>query len=88
MTKKIDSRKMVQEVNRIQEVTNVNGINVYTLLNKDIFDFRVNLGVNWSSKGTVSIEEAKQFIKDLQRAIDEVENFKYAGYEPDYSWKK
>lgn len=88
MTKKIDSRLMVEEINRIQEKTTKNGVEIHKLNNKDWSDFRVNLGINWSAKGTVSIEETKQFIKDLQGAVEEAENFKYAGCEPNYDWKK
>ncbi|MBL7575408.1 hypothetical protein SAMN00017477_0914 [Peptoniphilus asaccharolyticus DSM 20463] len=88
MTKKIDSRLMAKEINRIQEKTNKNGVEIHTLNNKDELDFRVNLGINWSAKGTVSIEEAKQFIKDLQEAVEEAENFKYAGCKPNYDWEK
>lgn len=41
----------------------------------------VNLGINWSCKGTVGADEAANFTKHIQKAIELVSNFKYNGME-------
>lgn len=41
----------------------------------------VELGVNWSGLGTVNVEEAVNFTKHIQKAVELVNNFKYIGME-------
>ena len=41
----------------------------------------VDLGVNWSALGTVNTEEAVNFTKHIQKAVELVNNFKYIGME-------
>ena len=40
----------------------------------------IQVSVNWSSIGAVSIEEAKEFARTLSEALEDCENFKYNGY--------
>ena len=40
----------------------------------------IQVSVNWSSIGAVSIEEAKEFARTLSEALEDCGNFKYNGY--------
>lgn len=52
----------------------------------DGLGIKIKLGVNWSAIGTVDVDEAENFSKDLQKVISLIRNFKYNGYA--VTWKK
>ena len=85
MKKTISGREINTEINRIKQEVNINCIQINRIFNpNDALDNTVNLGINWSSPGTMTAEEAQEFINDLQKAVDAVKNFKYQGYEEIY----
>jgi len=45
----------------------------------------IELGVNWSAIGTVTVDNAEAFIKVLTKATELAKNFKYNGYKIHYS---
>lgn len=45
----------------------------------------IKMGVGWSAIGDVSTADAKNFIRDLEKAVKEADNFKYNGYTITYS---
>ena len=45
----------------------------------------IQVSVNWSSIGAVSIEEAKKFARTLSEALEDCGNFKYNGYVIDWA---
>lgn len=83
--KMIDSREMNKEIIRVEKQVTNDNIQITRILNpNDIFDCTVNLGINFGTSGTITVEEAKEFIKDMQEAIEAIESFKYQGCEIDY----
>lgn len=82
MKKRIDRTKMREEIRRVQGIAKSRGVSVEDLhIKTHQYDESITLGVNWSSRGAVTIEEAQEFVNDLQRAIDAVKTFKYQGCE-------
>ncbi len=82
MKKTVNGRDLYNEMKRVANEINTNNIQMTRIFDlKNPLDSKVNLGINFSSSGTMTVEEAKQFIKDLQKAVELVENFKYQGYE-------
>lgn len=47
-------------------------------------DDPIRIGVNWSAVGTVSTEEARDFLQLLEEAIELAEDFPYNGYVIDW----
>lgn len=45
----------------------------------------IELGINWASIGTRSVEDVEEFVSDLKQAIKDCKNFKYNGYSIDWS---
>ena len=85
MKKIISGREINTEITRIKQEVNNNCIQINRIFNpNDALDNTVNLGINWSSPGTMTVEETQEFINDLQRAIDAVKTFKYQGCEESY----
>ena len=74
----INIKEMNKEINRIEKQITNDCIHITRISNpNDVLDSRVNLGINFGTPGTISIDEAKEFIKDLQNAIKAIESFKY-----------
>ena len=48
-------------------------------------DGPIELGINWASIGTRSVEDVEEFVSDLKQAIKDCKNFKYNGYTVDWS---
>lgn len=89
MKKRIDSRIMNEEIRRVQNIAKARGVSVEDLhVKTHQYDESITLGVNWSSRGAVTIEEAQEFVNQLQNAIDAVKTFKYQGLEPCYEWQE
>lgn len=83
--KMIDGREMNKEIIRVEKQVTNDNIKITRILNpNDIFDCTVNLGINFGTPGTITVEEAREFIKDMQAAIEAIESFKYQGCEIDY----
>lgn len=81
----IDGREMNKEIIRVEKQVTNDNIQIARILNpNDVLDCTVNLGINFGTPGTITIEEAKEFIKDIQDAIEAIESFKYQGCEIDY----
>ena len=59
-------------------------INFYNV-SSDLSDEPIELGINWASIGTVSVDEALEFVSEIRQAVKECENFKYNGYYIDWS---
>lgn len=59
-------------------------IGFYNISN-DFSDKPIELGINWASIGSVSVDEALKFASDIRQAVKECENFKYNGYYIDWS---
>lgn len=82
MKKTVNGRELYNEMKRVANEINTNNIQMTRIFDlKNPLDSKVNLGINFSSSGTMTVEETKQFIEDLQKAVELVENFKYQGYE-------
>lgn len=82
---KINSKEMNQEIMRVEKQVTNDCIQINRISNSNnVLDCTVNLGINFGTPGTITIEEAKEFIKDMQAAIEAIESFKYQGYEIDY----
>lgn len=77
--KKVNYREYKKELERIQNELNNSRIMITDL--SPIESDTINLGINWSSIGAVDVEEAEKFSKDMQKAVELVNNFKYNGYE-------
>ena len=54
-------------------------------VSSDFNDEPIELGINWASIGTVSVDEALEFVSEIRQAVNECENFKYNGYYIDWS---
>lgn len=81
----IDGKEMNKEIIRVEKQVTNDNIQITRILSpNDILDCTVNLGINFGTSGTITIEEAKEFIKDIQNAIKAIESFKYQGCEIDY----
>ena len=48
-------------------------------------DSPIQVGVNWASIGTVSLEETEEFAHALLKAAEDCRNFKYNGYVIDWT---
>lgn len=85
MSKVVNYRDYVFELRKLQRKYSLDG-NIYVSdTHNFIVDEPIQLGVNWASIGTVSVEEAEKFISTLKQAIEDCKNFKYNGYIIDYS---
>lgn len=74
MKKRIHHKEVREEMMRMQSLGNTGRVRI-DILNPMYDD--LNIGVNWSSIGTVSLEEAQEFINELQKAVDVAKTFKY-----------
>lgn len=82
MKKTVNGRDLYEEMSKVQYEIKNNKINLSRRFDTtNPLCSKVNVGISCSSSGTMTVEEAKQFIKDLQKAVELVENFKYQGYE-------
>ena len=76
---KVNYREYWEEFARVKNlVRDVAGdmIEIYEVTEKPI-----ELGVNWASIGTVSVEDAIEFAEKIKAVAEIVEDFKYNGYE-------
>lgn len=80
--KKVNYDDYIKELEKVRRelIEEINSIDI-EIHEKDYTSKIVNLGVNWASKGTVGVYEAIKFAKDIQKAIELVNNFKYNGME-------
>ncbi len=53
---------------------NANGIQVHKSVFDDPFCPVIDTTINWSSRGSVDIETAQQFLKQLEKAIELAKN--------------
>lgn len=86
MSKVVKYRDYFFELRKLQRKYRLDG-NIYVCdtHNFGVDEEPIQLGVNWASIGTVSVEEAEKFISTLKQAIEDCKNFKYNGYIIDYS---
>ena len=76
--KKVNNMKIREEIEKIKNVGETENVKIYEIdRTQDI----VNLGVNWSGLGTVTLDEAQEFINELQKVVDIARTFKYEGFE-------
>ena len=82
MKKTVKGKELYNEMKRVVNEINTNNIQLNKIFDlKNPLDSKVNLGISCSSGGTMTVEETKKLIEDLQKAVELVENFKYQGYE-------
>ena len=62
----------------------IGGITISNI-SSDLNDEPIELGINWASIGSVSVDEALEFVSEIRQAVKECENFKYNGYYIDWS---
>lgn len=78
--KKVNNMKIREEIEKIKNVGETENVKIYEIdRTQDI----VNLGVNWSGLGTVTLNEAQEFINELQKVVNIARTFKYEGFERD-----
>lgn len=80
--KKVNYEDYRRELEKVREELRkeINGIGIE--IHEISYNSKVvELGVNWSGKGTNNVDETSKFIIDLQKAVELVKNFKYNGYE-------
>lgn len=76
--KKVNNMKIREEIEKIKNVGETENVKIYEIYRtQDI----VNLGVNWSGLGTVTLDEAQEFINELQKVVNIARTFKYEGFE-------
>ena len=86
MEKKVSYRDFCYELNKLQEKYCSDGdIYIADMSGFTPDDVPVNLGINWASIGSVTLDEADVFADRLKVAIEACRNFKYNGYIIDYS---
>lgn len=50
-------------------------------INSDMPGNTIALGINWCACGTVSLERAEIYAKELKKVLELAKNFKYNGYQ-------
>lgn len=68
-----------EELNRVNRRILNNRVHISNV-SSHMDDKPLKMGVGWSAIGDVSTMDAKNFIKDLEKAVKEADNFKYNGY--------
>lgn len=53
-------------------------------ISEDLDNGTIELGINWASIGTRSVEDVEEFVSELKQAIKDCKNFKYNGYSIDW----
>ena len=74
-----DHREALDALQRKYQKTPVNIFEVRGHLNY-LKKEPIRLGINWSTLGTVEVEEAEEFMAVMQQAIEDCKNYKYNGY--------
>lgn len=73
------------EVLRISERGSKCWSTLGTIVNMSFGDDKpIEIGINWCACGTVSIECAELFAKEMQQVLQLAKNFKYNGYTIEY----
>lgn len=50
-------------------------------INSDMPGKTIELGINWCACGTVSIERAEMYAKEMQKVLELAKSFKFNGYQ-------